>query len=191
MDPILQWLPVASAIAIYLARILELRTRRNTVAGPVRETLTLRLFMLAGTHMLLGGIAEYFWRDQSLNWITFILGWACAAASFSIRRSAIAALGQFWSLHVEIRQNHEFVNTGPFRWMRHPTYFSMILELLSLGLILNALFTLPVVAVIFLPTLLLRLRLEETALVEKFGNEYREYQRKTPMLFPFRIPRNP
>jgi protein-S-isoprenylcysteine O-methyltransferase Ste14 len=58
-------------------------------------------------------------------------------------------------------------------------------------LILNALFTLPVVAVIFLPTLLLRLRLEETALVEKFGNEYREYQRKTPMLFPFRIPRNP
>ncbi|NDJ15643.1 MAG: hypothetical protein EBY17_31475, partial [Acidobacteriia bacterium] len=41
-------------------------------------------------------------------------------------------------LHVEIRETHQFVRTGPFRWMRHPTYFSMILELLSAAFILQA-----------------------------------------------------
>ena len=61
-----------------------------------------------------------------------------AVFSFWLRARAIAALGRFWSLHVEIRENHEFVKTGPFRWMRHPVYFSMILELASICLILHA-----------------------------------------------------
>ena len=113
----------------------------------------------------------------------------CAAASVVIRRQAIAALGKFWSLHVEIRESHRFVQAGPFRWMRHPTYFSMILELASIGLILNSPWTFLVVNLIFVPTLLLRLRLEEAALVEKFGETYRTYQRTTPALFPYRFPR--
>jgi protein-S-isoprenylcysteine O-methyltransferase Ste14 len=106
-----------------------------------------------------------------------------------LRRRAIAALGKFWSLHVEIRENHEFVKSGPFRWIRHPTYFSMILELLALGLIMNALWTLLVATLIFVPALLMRLKLEETALVEKFGETYKNYQVNTPALFPYRWPR--
>lgn len=37
-----------------------------------------------------------------------------AVASFALRRAAIRALGRFWSLHVEMREGHEFVTTGPF-----------------------------------------------------------------------------
>jgi protein-S-isoprenylcysteine O-methyltransferase Ste14 len=168
--------------------MMELRTRRETVSGPVRERLTLRLFLLAGALMLVGSITEFFLRSNRLEWVTFVAGWACALASFSIRRRAIAALGKFWSLHVEIRENHEFVQSGPFRWMRHPTYFSMILELVSGALILNAFFTLAAIAVLYVPALLLRLSLEEKALVEKFGAAYQDYQRRTPALFPVKWP---
>ena len=182
------YLPLASVVLIYLTRMIELRTRRDTIAGPVRERLTLRLVVLAGTLMVAGSIVEFLLRHLKLNEWTFGGGWMCAVASVVVRRKAIAALGKFWSLHVEIREHHQFVQTGPFRWVRHPTYFSMILELVAAGLILNAWCALLVVALVFVPALILRLRLEEAALVEKFGERYRAYQRSTPALVPYKIP---
>lgn len=182
------WLEPLSVLGIYLARIAELRTKRDTIPGPVRETGTLKRFVLVGTLMFLGGLGEFFLRQRGWNTATFVLGWACGMGSFAIRRSAIAALGKFWSLHVEIRETHEFVRSGPFRWMRHPTYFSMILELSAAALILQAPATFAVVALLFVPALAERVRLEEAALVEKFGEAYRVYQRSTPAVIPWKGP---
>ncbi len=182
------WLAVVSVLGIYLARMVELRAKRDTIPGPVRETRTLRMFVVVGTLMLVGSTTEFLWRKPEWSTMTFVLGWACALASIGIRRSAIAALGKFWSLHVEIRDSHEFVRGGPFRWMRHPTYFSMILELLSAALILQAPVTLAAVSLLFVPALVERVRLEETALVEKFGDAYRAYQRSTPAVIPWKGP---
>jgi protein-S-isoprenylcysteine O-methyltransferase Ste14 len=185
-------LAVASVIAIYAARMLELNAKREVIAGKVQELFTFRLFMMTGTLMLLCSLAEFFVqgpRPPAVFWGCFVAGWLCALASFVIRRRAIAALGKFWSLHVEIRDNHEFVRSGPFRWVRHPTYFSMFLELLSIGLILDAFAVMVAVPFLFIPVLLMRIRMEETALVAKFGDAYREYQRSTPAVMPLRWPK--
>jgi protein-S-isoprenylcysteine O-methyltransferase Ste14 len=182
------WLPILSMLGIYLARMVELRAKRDTLPGQVRETRTLTWFVLTGTLMLLGSLGEFLWRRPEWDTVTFGLGWACGLASFGIRRNAIAALGKFWSLHVEIRETHEFVRGGPFRWMRHPTYFSMILELLSAAFILQAPITLIVVMLLFVPALIARVRLEEAALVEKFGEPYRAYQQSTPAVIPWKGP---
>jgi protein-S-isoprenylcysteine O-methyltransferase Ste14 len=187
MNLLLKIVPIASVLLVFALRMIEVGTRRDTIAGPVRENLTFRLFLFIGVFMLIGSIAEFLLLHRTnFSWALFAAGWICALASFWIRRSAIAALGKFWSLHVEIRENHEFVRTGPFRWMRHPTYFSMILELLAVGLTLNAFFMLLIIPLVFFPALLLRLKIEEAALVEKFGEAYRQYQQKTPALFPTR-----
>lgn len=181
----LYFLPVVSVVAVYVARLLELKAKRDTIKGQVRENLTLRLFMLVGTATFVGSIVEYLLGNPSkFSWLLFFLGWACAISSFWIRRKAIAALGRFWSLHVEIRENHEFVRSGPFRFVRHPAYFSMILELAALALICNALWTLTIVPLVFIPALFLRIRIEEGALIEKFGPAYVEYRRQTPALMP-------
>lgn len=179
-------LPIASVLAIYVVRLVELGTKRDVIAGKIRENLTLRLFLLAGTVIFLGSIAEFIWLRPNLRWVPFVAGWICGLASFTIRRQAIAALGKFWSLHVEIRENHEFVQSGPFRWVRHPAYFSMILELLALALICNAFFTLLLIPVFFVPVLIMRIRIEEIALVEKFGDAYRTFQRTKPALIPWK-----
>jgi len=180
--------PVVSVLGIYLARVVELGTKRNTVPGPVKENWTLRLFVLTGTLMLACSLAEFFLRQRSLYWPTFASGWTLAIVSFVVRRKAIAALGQFWSLHVEIRENHKFVQTGPFRWVRHPTYLSMVLEMGCVAVIANAWYSLLVVPFCFCPILWVRLHLEEAALVEKFGDAYRAYQKSTPALFPYKWP---
>lgn len=180
-------LPVLSVMAIYLVRVIELRTKRQTLPGTIRETLTLRLFVAAGGLMLTGSLVEYFWRGEGLRLWPFLAGWTCAVVSFLVRWRAIAALGQFWSLHIEMRTNHQFVQSGPFRWIRHPTYFSMILELLVVGLILNVYYSLLAVSLLFVPTLFRRIKLEEALLVEKFGEAYRNYQETTPALFPYKL----
>ena len=137
--------------------------------------------------MVGGATCEFVLLGKTVQWVTFIPGVVLAVASFWIRRQAIKSLGKFWSLHVEIRQNHPFVRSGPFRWVRHPTYFSMILELVAAGLILQAWISLPICLALLLPVLAWRLRTEEAALVEQFGEAYRDYRRTTPALLPLKL----
>ena len=189
----LYYVPIATAALAYLVRLAEVGRKRDTVQGKVRENLTLQLFILIGTLMTFGSIAEYILRylrggEQFFLGTLVAAGVVCAIVSFKLRWAAIAALGKFWSLHVEIRDNHEFVQRGPFRFIRHPTYFSMVLELAAFGLICSAWWMLLVIPVAFIPALILRLRLEEPALVNKFGDTYRDYQRRVPMLIPYKWP---
>ncbi len=64
----------------------------------------------------------------------------------------------------------------------------MILELLSIRFMLNASITLGVAALIFIPALIMRISLEESALVEKFGAAYMAYQKEVPALIPYKWP---
>jgi protein-S-isoprenylcysteine O-methyltransferase Ste14 len=166
--------------------MVELRTRRQIIAGTIREKVTLRLFVSLGTAMLIGSMAEYWFFQKSFLWPFFVSGWAVALYSFYLRRQAIAALGPFWSLYVEIRENHQLVREGPFRWVRHPAYASMVLEMLALTLLLRAWCTAAIVSAIFLPTLYVRIWIEEKALIEKFGDAYRLYCRQVPAIFPYK-----
>ena len=187
MNFIVLILPIASALVIYWARIREIRTIRDTVKGEVRENLTLRLFIAVGSLMLIGSIAEQLWFRPALSLPLFASGWAIALSSFWLRRRAIRELGKMWSLHVEIREQHQLVMSGPYRWVRHPAYTSMVLELASFGLLLQSRYTSALVAVLFIPTLILRIRIEEAALSEQVAG-YSEYQRNTPALLPYKLP---
>ena len=183
------FLPILAAVIVYAVRIAEVKRKRDTVAGKVQENLTLRLFMIIGTLMTFGSVSEYvLWHWGDFSWGALVAGLVCALASFKLRWAAIAALGKFWSLHVEIRENHEFVQSGPFRFVRHPTYFSMVLELAAFGLICSAWSMLLIIPFAFIPALMMRLRLEEPALLEKFGDTYRQYQSRVPMLIPYKWP---
>jgi isoprenylcysteine carboxyl methyltransferase (ICMT) family protein YpbQ len=144
-------LPVGSVILMFAVRMKELLTKGRIISGEAKGNLTLRLFLLTGTAMLICALAEFFLRGKKLYWPTFAVGWIILLLSFALRCQAIKALGKFWSLYVEIRQEHEFVRSGPFRWMRHPAYFSMLLELLAVSIVLNAWWSSLIVPLFFLP----------------------------------------
>jgi len=182
------FVPLLAVLVMYILRIRELGVKRGAVPGKVLERTTLRAFVVAGSILLGGSVIEFVLRGCTVNAMIFCTGLVCAMISFWLRRNAIQALGRFWSLHVEIREQHEFVENGPFRWVRHPTYLSMILELLAGALMLNAFFTLAAVLILFVPILLFRVRIEEAALVEKFGQLYCSYQKRTPAIFPYKWP---
>jgi protein-S-isoprenylcysteine O-methyltransferase Ste14 len=88
-------------------------------------------------------------------------------------------------VNVAIAADHRVVEAGPYRLLRHPSYTGALLAFLGLGICLDnwaslALLTLPT-SVVFL----WRMRIEEDALLETFGERYRDYMRRTRRLIPF------
>jgi len=73
---------------------------------------------------------------------------------------------------------------GPYRWVRHPLYLSVLLMIWSCPDLTadRMLFNLLGTAWIIVGTVL-----EERDLVGHYGDAYREYQRKVPMLLPWRF----
>lgn len=134
------FIPIVSVLAITVLRCSELATKRDVIAGRVFEKTTLRLLIINGFVVLFAALLEYVLRDGTLTPLPYAIGVACGVASFVLRRRAIAALGRFWSLHVEMRETHQLVKEGPFRWVRHPAYLSIAeMTQMLLNLMINAL----------------------------------------------------
>lgn len=92
-------------------------------------------------------------------------------------------LGANWSARVAIGAEQFLVFGGPYRYVRHPIYSGLLLALFGSLLVIGtgqaALgFGLIVVSIV------IKIRREEAALREHFGEAYEEYARKTPALIP-------
>ena len=92
-------------------------------------------------------------------------------------------LGRNWSSVVQVKKDHELVQRGPYRWVRHPIYTGVLLAFLGTALAIDqwrAMVCLAVVALSFW----FKLRLEERWMCEQFGAAYAEYMRRTKALVP-------
>jgi protein-S-isoprenylcysteine O-methyltransferase Ste14 len=77
------------------------------------------------------------------------------------------------------------VTTGPYRWVRHPLYLSMIIIQIGIGIALRSLGGIISLFLLFFPTVLYRAMLEEKALYRKFGSAWSDYHQSTKFLIPF------
>lgn len=94
-----------------------------------------------------------------------------------------SSLGKNVTPTVMTRKEHQLVTHGPYRWVRHPVYSSAYLFLFGFILLSSNWWIALVVILSFIP-LALRTPIEEASLVERFGDEYREYIRRTGRFFP-------
>ena len=131
-----------------------------------------------------GTILEFFFTDEYVSLVVSLLGVVLFVLANVLRWVAIRALGRYWSLHVEIREKQPLIREGPYRWLRHPAYAAFVIEHIAVPLVGNAWCSLAVTLFLFIPMILWRIRHEEKALVAKFGDAYRDYQREAGMLMP-------
>lgn len=93
-------------------------------------------------------------------------------------------LGTNWADHVRIYGNQSLVTGGPYRYVRHPLYASLLWMFYGASIAyLNPLAALET-TLIFLPAMWYRSNLEERALVETFGVDYRDYRVRTGRFLP-------
>lgn len=120
---------------------------------------------------------------QEAAWADLV-GLILFSTGIFLRLWAIRTLGRFFTFEIGIRSEHRIVKSGPYRWLRHPSYTGYLLLLLGVGVSLKSglflLLTWPT-ALIFL---LLRIQNEEQMLHGHFGQEFEEYQKHSKKLIP-------
>ncbi len=181
------YLPIIITVIFYVFRIREFLITRETIPGPVTEKRSFLFLFFSGTLIFLCAVFEYLSTKVSVSYIFVIIGTLVIIVSFVVRNWAIRSLGRFWSVHVEIRDNHELVETGPYRLVRHPVYTAAILEVFGAVLLLQAYLTSLAILVLIVPSIMYRIRIEEEALIKKFGEDYRKYMDRTGSLFPTKL----
>lgn len=116
---------------------------------------------------------------------TSYLGLILLVLGFSLRQWSIKTLGRFFTPIVSVHKDHKLIESGPYKYMRHPSYTGLFLELLGVALALSNLFAVVTVMFFFLPAIMYRIAIEESLLEEHFGKVYYSYQQRTKRLIPF------
>jgi len=93
------------------------------------------------------------------------------------------ALDTLWSAQLQLREEHHLVTTGPYARMRHPLYTAMCGWGVSLALV-TANWVFVAMAVAVFAVFFLRVPREEQMMIEQFGDQYRQYMKKTGRFFP-------
>lgn len=93
-------------------------------------------------------------------------------------------LGQNWSVSLELREDHQLVSHGVYRWIRHPMYASIWLWALAQAMMLANWFAGWSVMPAFAAMYFLRVPREERLMCEEFGDGYRDYARRTGRVLP-------
>lgn len=97
---------------------------------------------------------------------------------------AYKTLGENYSQDIVIKKNHQLVQKGPFKILRHPQYLSQILIDLG-GAAATLSFIVAPIAVIQIPFIVLRASLEDRLLAKHFSDEFALYKKKSGFIFPF------
>ncbi len=93
-------------------------------------------------------------------------------------------LGENWSPILEIRKNHKLITEGPYKYARHPMYTYIWIGVVCYWLI-SSNWIVGIVAFLTWSILyFIRLPEEEKMMTEEFGQEYKDYMRKTKKIIP-------
>jgi len=95
-----------------------------------------------------------------------------------------ADLGRNWSPKLEIMEEQSLVTDGVFRYIRHPTYAAHLLWGIAQPLLLQNWIAGLAFLASQLPLYLYRIPREEQMMLERFGEEYREYMNRTGRFIP-------
>ena len=174
---------------IYLASELLLTlTKRARTGGPSRDAQSWRLLWIIITLSICLGIyvAKKFHGAALPHYhLLDLLGVALFAVGLIFRFYAIIHLGRFFTVNVAIASDHQLIETGPYRLVRHPSYTGSLLAFLGFALTLGNWLS---IIVIMLPIFLAfryRMNVEERALRTGLGQAYDAYSRRTKRLLPF------
>ncbi|QDT48881.1 Isoprenylcysteine carboxyl methyltransferase (ICMT) family protein [Symmachiella dynata] len=142
------------------------------------------LLMFIGTLLYLINPAWMHWADLAIpdevRWAGAVLG----LCSLLLLYWTLSTLGRNLTDTVAIRANHTLVTGGPYQWVRHPFYVSMLLLICSVTL-LSANWFIGFSGLLVFLLLAFRTSIEERKLIERFGDDYRSYMRNTKRFIPW------
>lgn len=184
------------ALLIVGAMVRGVYTRRHgkpTIADDLNTGLDKALLLLSGVGMQLIPIVYLLtgWLDfadyglpTAASLALGMVGALVFAVGIWLLWRSHADLGRNFAPTLQIVEDHALVTDGVFRRIRHPMYTAHLLWAIGQMLLLQNWIAGPAFLVVQIPLYLRRIPAEERMMLEQFGDEYREYMRRTGRLFP-------
>lgn len=116
---------------------------------------------------------------ESVRWAGVAIGLFCVVGIYWL----FSSIGSGITPTSATRTKHILVTSGPYRWVRHPLYTIGSSLFISFGMIADNWFIAALGILAFLG-MAARTPREEANLLQKFGDEYREYMKNTGAFFP-------
>ncbi|MBK9604249.1 MAG: isoprenylcysteine carboxylmethyltransferase family protein [Anaerolineales bacterium] len=116
------------------------------------------------------------------EWVR-VLGIGVAIVNDVLLYWLFSSIGSGISPTSATRKEHTLSTSGPYRWVRHPLYTVGAILFISFGMMADNWFIAALGILAFI-AMAKRTPQEEANLVEKFGDEYREYMKRTGRFFP-------
>ncbi|MGH9572709.1 MAG: methyltransferase family protein [Candidatus Acidiferrales bacterium] len=127
-------------------------------------------------------------RGAAIQWERiplFYIGVALMLAGLAFRFYAMGVLGRFFTYRVGVQTDHVVVQSGPYRYIRHPSYTGALITLAGLGLALGNWLGLLALLGCMSIAYGYRIKVEEAALATALGEPYKQYMLRTRRLVPF------
>jgi protein-S-isoprenylcysteine O-methyltransferase Ste14 len=188
VDPVARWIVDAPLIVFVVA---EQRTRWRSVrnrAGARRDRGSFVVIVVctvagAGGAALVAGLVTATAIDVG-RWPLVIAGAALMWVGVIVRQWAVWTLGRFFTVDVRVASDQTVVDRGPFAWVRHPSYTGLLLTLVGFALALGNWLGLVAAIVLSLSGIVVRIRVEERALLDGLGEPYLRYAADRKRLIP-------
>lgn len=188
LSGIIAW--VLMVVGWYVIRYpFERRAKRAKVTATRRggaETLRM-LISFSGLGLIPGlFVATGFpaFADYDPSVVQLILGILVGILALTLFRLTHKALGKMWSVSLDVREKHKLVTTGIYEKLRHPMYSAFWSLALAQALLLPNWVAGLAGLVGFGTLFFLRVGPEEDMMETAFGEEYRDYRRRTSRIIP-------
>ena len=116
---------------------------------------------------------------DEVRWLGVGVGILCVAGIYWL----FSSIGSGITPTSATRKQHSLVTSGPYRWVRHPLYTIGASMFVAFGMIADNWFV-AALGILTFVLMVLRTPKEEANLIEKFGDEYREYMQHTGRFLP-------
>ena len=180
------YLIITSGIVLIYARVtknfIDAKKQKNTKKKEVKsivETASMTMFFIFIWLVISLKLGDFSYHNLYFNIIAVII--YIIGVIFNLLGRYY--LGNNWGNHVVIYQNHNLVNKGVYKIVRHPLYASIIWMIYSVGILCQNYLVIILNTIIFIPFMYYRAKQEEKELLKIF-NEYGEYAKNTGMFFP-------
>lgn len=147
-------------------------------------------FMIPASLVFFSALIITWWDFVKIHELIFhmnlinVLGLLLFVIGIVIRRIGKRTLGKYYTYSLKTLENHELITHGIYKHVRHPISLAMFMYGIGIPLIFTSFYGF-LIMLMLIPLTLYRIEIEEKMLIEKFGDEYRDYMTKTKKIIPF------
>jgi protein-S-isoprenylcysteine O-methyltransferase Ste14 len=117
--------------------------------------------------------------------IAFYSGLGALVAGGLLRRVCWRTLGEYFTGDVKASADQPVIQTGPYKWVRHPSYTGAMLMFVGIGVALTNWLSVALLLAGTIVAYSYRVKVEERALLSEIGEPYAEYMRTHKRYIPF------